>query len=43
MGLRALAGVSVCTMYRIVQEGRPIFWEVIKLVVLEKWDSYEHV
>ena len=43
MVLRALAGVSVCSIYRVIQKGSYIFWGVIELVVLEKAGTYEHV
>ena len=36
MGLRAFAGVSVCSIYRVIQEKMSIFWEVIELVALEE-------
>jgi len=43
MVLRALSGVSVCSIYRMIQEEISVFWEVIELVVLEKGGSYEHM
>jgi hypothetical protein len=43
MFLRALPAVSICSIYRMIQEERSIFWEVIELIVLEKGGSYEHV